>query len=160
MKIIHKLATCDLGREIYHSDGEGHIQVQQDSPCGFETPTFLLEQVEKEGLWPEFFAMARTKEDEWVLDIARYLLNLEHCSTMCFVEFLSILSSREAQIQLIQDSPLWLWDEKSVPMINRVIDKAKQLIDSTPSESMDKEFDLSILNGVIRRLEEKESKTE
>jgi hypothetical protein len=160
MDIIQKLAKCDLGREIYHSDEQRHIQVEQDSSYGFETPTFLLDQVEKEGLWPEFFEMAKTKEAEWILRITRYLSSTEHCSTMCIVEFLSILSSRDAQIQLIQDSPLWFWNERNAPMISRVIDKATQLIDSTPCGSMDKEIDLSILNGVIRRLEAKRNKTE
>jgi len=160
MEIIHKLATCDLGREIYHSDGQGHIQVEQVPSYGFETPTFLLEQVEKEGLWPDFFAMARTKEDEWILHITRYFSDIDHYSTTCFVEFLSILSSRDAQIQLIQDSPQWLWDEKNAPMISRVVDKATQLIDSTSRDSMDKEIDLSILSGVISRLEAKRNKIE
>lgn len=160
MDTIHKLAKCDLGGEIYHSDGHGHIQVEQVSSYGFESPTFLLEQVEKEGLWPEFFEMAKAKEDEWILRITRYFPDADHYSTTCFVEFLTVLSSRDSQIQLIQDSPLWFWDEKNAPMISRVIDKAVQLIDSTSHESLDKEIDLSILNGVISRLEAKRNKNE
>lgn len=163
MGIIQKLAKCDLGREIYHSDGEGHIQVQQlpvDTVDPFETPQALLALVEKEGLWPELFEMVKSKEDEWILHITRYFSDTEPYSTTCFVEFLSILSSRAAQIQLIQDSPLWFWDEKNTPMISKVINKATQLIDSTPRESMDKEIDLSILNGVISRLEAKRNKNE
>lgn len=160
MNLIQKLTVCDLGEEIYHSDGHGHLQVEQVSSYGFEGPSFLLEQVEKEGLWPEFFEMARTKDDEWVLHIARYLSNIEHCSIVCFVEFLVILSGRDAQIQLIQDSPLWPWDEKTAPMISRVVDKATQLIGSTCCDSMDKEIDLFILSGVISRLEAMRKKIE
>jgi hypothetical protein len=160
MNIIQKLKVCGLGGEIYHSDGHGHIQVEQVSSYGFETPAFLLEQVEKEGLWPEFFEMAKAKEDEWILRITRYFSDTDHYSTTCFVEFLSILSSRDAQIQLIQDSPLWFWEEKNAPMMNRVIDKATQLINSPSCDPLDKEIDLSILNGVISRLETKRNKTE
>ncbi len=160
MSIIQKLKVCDLGEEIYHSDGHGHIQVEQVSSYGFEGPDFLLEQVEKEGLWPEFFEMAKAKEDEWILRITSYFPDTEHYSTTCFVEFLSILSGRDAQIQLIQDSPLWFWDEKNAAMIGRVIDEAAQLIDSSPHESLAKEIDLSLLNGVISRLETKRNKNE
>ena len=163
MDIIQKLAKCDLGREIYHSDGEGHVQVEQ-RPIGlvdpFETPQTLLCQVEQEGLWSEFFEMVKTKEDEWILHITRYFSDNEHYSTTCFVEFLSILSSRNAQIQLIQDSPLWLWDKKNSAMINLVIDKASQLADSSLCELGDWEIDLSVLNGVISRLEAKRDQGE
>jgi len=55
---------------------------------------------------------------------------------------------------------LWFWDENNAPMISRVIDKAAQLIDSTSHKSLDKEIDLSILNGVISRLESKRNKNE
>ena len=160
MDIIQKLAMCDLGREIYHSDGQGHIQVEQDSSYGFETPAFLLEQVEKEGLWPEFFEMAKTKEDEWILRITRDLSSTEHCSTMCLVEFLSILSSRDALIVFIQDSPEWTWDEKSTSLIDMVIDKAMQIVNSIPRDSTDHGIDLSILNGVISKLEAKRDQAE
>lgn len=164
MDIIQKLATCDLGREIYHSDGEGHVQVeyqyQADLTDPFDTPQLLIGQVEQESLWSEFFEMAKTKEDDWILRFTQYLPDTAHYSTMCFIEFLSTLSSRDMQIVLIQDSPLWLWDKKNAPMIGMVIDKARQLIDSTPRESMDKEIDLSILNGVISRLETKRNKIE
>ena len=161
MDIIQKLATCDLGCEIYHSDGEGHVQVESrmDTTDPFEPPQLLLGQIEQEGQWSEFFEMAKTKGDDWILRITQYFPDATHYSTMCFIEFLSTLSSRDAQIVLIQDSPLWLWDEKNAPMIGVVIDKARQLIDSTPRESMDKEIDLSILNGVISRLEVKRTKT-
>ncbi len=145
MNIIQKLANCDLGRETYHSDGKGHLQVQQESSYGFETPTSLLEQVEQEGLCPEFFEIVKTKEDGWILHITRHFLTSKHYSTTCFVEFLSILSSRDAQIQLIQDSPMWLWDENNLTLIGMVIDKAEQLIASTDQKSIDREIDLSIL---------------
>lgn len=155
MDAIQKLAKCDLGREIYHSDGEGHVQVeyQSDSIDPFDSPHVLLGQVEQEGLWPEFLKMARMKDDEWILRITRVFSGSEHYSTSCFVEFLSILSSRDAQIILIQDSPTWLWDEKNAPMLEVVIDKAAQLIASATGDSMDREIDLSILNRVISRLE-------
>ena len=160
MDIIQKLAKCDLGREIYHSDGEGHVQVEQqtlDLVDPFETPQVLLGQVEQKELWSEFFEMVKTKEDEWILHITRYFSDTEYYSTTCFVEFLSILSSRAAQIQLIQDSPLWLWDEKNAAMINLVIDKASQLADSPPCELGDWEIDLY---GVISRLEAKRDQAE
>jgi len=155
MDLIQKLEKCDLGGEVYHSDGKGHLQVQLVSPNGFETPAFLLEQVEKEGLWSEFFKMTKTKDDEWIMRITRFFSNTEHYSTECFVELLTILSSRDAQIQLIQDAPLWLWNKNNTNLINIVTDKAKQLIDSTVGESLDKEIDLSILNRVINKLEAK-----
>ncbi len=104
--------------------------------------------------------MTKTKEDEWILHITRHFSAAAHYSTMCFVELLSILSSRGAQIVLIQDSPLWPWDEKNTSLLNVVIDKAKRLIESTPHESWDEEVDLSILNGVVSRLEAKRNKTE
>ena len=104
---IEKLAKCDLGREVYHSDGEGHVQVQylSDALDPFDSPHVLLDQVEQEGLWPEFLEMARTKDDEWIQRICRVFSDTEQYSTLCYVEFLSILSSRDAQITLIQDSP-------------------------------------------------------
>ena len=155
MDTIQKLAKCDFGREIFHSDGEGHVQVEYrtDSLDPFDSPHVLLGQVEQEGLWPEFLEMARSKDDEWIRSISRVFSGTEHYATSCFVEFLSILSSRDAQIEFIQDSPMWLWDEKTAPMLEMVIDKAAQLIASTPDDSLEKEIDLSILNSVISRLE-------
>lgn len=163
MNIVQNLAKFDFGCEIYHSDGEGHIQVQQhpvDLVDPFETPYSLLIQIEQEGLWPEFLEMVKAKEDEWILNITRHFPESKFYSTTCFVAFLSILSCRDAQIRLIQDSPLWFWDEKNAPMISKVINKATQLIDATPRESMDKEIDLSILNGVISRLEAERNKNQ
>lgn len=157
MDIIQKLERCDLGEEIYHSDGHGHVQVEQVSSYGFEGPDFLLKQVDKQDLWPEFFKMAKTRGDEWIHRIVRYFPDNKYYSTTCFVEFLSILSSRESQVQLVQDAPLWFWGEKNVSMISRVIDKATQLIDSTPCGSLGGEIDLSILNGVISRLNAKKN---
>lgn len=162
MDIIQKLSKCDLGREVYHSDGEGHIQVQQlpvNIVDTFETPQSLLTQVEQEELWLEFFEMVKAKEDEWILHFTRYFPDNECYSTTCFVEFLSILSSRDAQIQLIQGAPLWTWDEKNGSLISTVIDKAAQLADSLPSEPMSSEIELAILNRVINRLEAKRNKT-
>lgn len=158
--IIQKLAVCDLGREIYHSDGQGHIQVQSESSCGFETPFLLLEEVGREGLWPEFIEMTRSKEDEWILRITRFFPEASHFSTICFVEFLDILSNRDAQLQLIQDSPLWLWSENNVALIDVVIDKAAQLVDSTHQKASDRDIDLSILHRVIDSLEAKKDNNE
>jgi hypothetical protein len=155
MDIIQRIKDCDLGEVIYHSDGHGHLQVQYVSDYGFEGPNFLLEQVEKEGLWPEFFAMAKAQGDEWIQRFSEYFPDTEHYSTMCFVEFLSILSSRDAQIVFIQDAHLWFWNEKNASMMSIVIDKATQLINAPSCETLDNEIDLTILNGLISRLEEK-----
>ncbi len=154
MGIIQKLAECDLGREIYHSDGNGHVQVQLVSKCGFETPAVLIEQIEQAGLWLEFFEMAKTKGDDWILRVIRFFPENKYYSTMCFVEFLSILTNTDSKILLIQDSPTWFWDESNAALIEKVITIAERLIESINPESIDSEIDLSILNRVIQRLEE------
>lgn len=152
MDAVQKFAECDLFREVYHSDGMGHVQVEVVSDCGFETHALLLEQIEQEKLWPEFFEMVKTREDDWILGITSSFPEDKHYSTMCFAQFLSILTSTDAKIMLLQNAPFWLWDKSNVSLLETVIEIAAKIGESLDNDSIDAEIDLSIVNGVIRRL--------
>jgi hypothetical protein len=154
MDIIKRLENCNFGREICHADGFGHVQVEIEPPsCYLETPAYLLELVEEQGLWPEFFALAKTRDNGWIQRICKYLYFTDSCATQCFVRFLDMLSGREPQLQLLQDSPLWHWDANNVSLIETVIAKATQLSESTPPDDPGSDIDLLILQSLIGRLE-------
>lgn len=162
MDIIQKLAQCDLGHEVYHSDGFGHIQVETVSTCDFDTPTpsELLERIDQVSLWDEFFVMAKTKTESWLFDLVRYFPEDKTYSTQCFVEFLNIISTRNGLIFFVQDSSRWYWNLQNISLMDRVFEVVKKLIDDTSSVELDGEIDLIMLNQILEQLTDKRAALE
>jgi hypothetical protein len=160
MDIIQTLAECDLGHEVYHSDGFGHVQVETVSSYGFETPSVLLEKIEQDSLWDQFIAMAKTQPEEWLIDLVRYFPEDKPYSTKCFVEFLTIISDRNGLIILLQDSSRWYWDLQNISSMSKVFNIVEKLIDDTVSDGWDSEIDLIMLNQILEQLKERRSALE
>lgn len=153
MDAVNKLATYDFGQEVFHSDGFGHIQVQTVSSLGFEpSPSMLLERIDQESKWPEFFVMAKTKSETWLLELVNHFPLTKQYSTNCFIEFLGILSSRDALIVLLQESPSWCWSSQNISLINTVLEKIDALIGHTSDESLNGEIEQMMLNDLVQRL--------
>ncbi|MGF1756696.1 hypothetical protein L4D76_01865 [Photobacterium sagamiensis] len=156
MDPVQALAQRDLPYEIYHADGNGHVQVETVSPSNFDSPTDLLKRIEQTSQWSEFFAMAKTKPEQWLLDLMIYFPDTQPYSTQCFVEFLNILSSRDALICLVQESPRWYWDAKNVVLISNVIDMVTTLIDGTSQSDLHGELELMLLSELLKKLRHKQ----
>jgi len=154
MNPVQALAIQDLKREIYHADGKGHVQVETLMPDGFESPSELLDQIDQTSQWPEFFAMAETKPEQWVLDLLVYFPVTKSYSTRCFVEFLTLLSSRDALIILVQDSPRWYWDGQHAELMDAVMTTVTTLIHGTPQSGLSGEIELILLGDLFKALEE------
>ncbi len=153
MNAVEKLARCDLGHEVYHSDGCGHVQVETVAAHGFETPAVLLTQIEQNDLWPEFYDLVKTKPDSWLLRLVTFFPSDQAYSTRCFVRLLNLLSDRQTVILLVQDAPHWYWDRHNVELMAQVEHVVNRLIAETETGSMDGDIELSLLTDVIKRLE-------
>ncbi|PSW05717.1 hypothetical protein [Photobacterium lipolyticum] len=156
MDPVQALAQQDLPYEIYHADGNGHIQVETISTGNFESPADLLERIEQASQWPDFFAMAKAKPDQWLLDLMIYFPDTQPYSTQCFVEFLNILSSRDALICFVQGSPRWYWDTKNIALISNVIDMVTTLTDRTSKSDIHGEIELNLLSELLKNLKNKQ----
>lgn len=154
MNPIDALSKHILKNEVYHADGHGHVQVETVSTDDFESPTDLLEKIDQTSQWPAFYAMARTKPEQWLLGLMGYFPETKPYSTRCFVEFLDIFSSRNAMICLVQESPRWYWDVENIEQIGKVMSTVTSLIDSTSQGDLDAEIDLMLLGDLLKRLNE------
>jgi len=114
----------------------------------------LLGEIEQTCQWPAFFAMARTKPEQWLLDLKICFPETKSYSARCFVEFLDIFSSRHALICLVQDSPRWYWDVENIDLLGTVISTVRRLIESTSQGGLDAEIDLIMLRDLLKRLRE------
>ena len=157
MDIIQKLAQCDLGHEVYHADDFGHVQVETVSICGFETPSMLLEQIDQDSLWGQFFTMAKTQPEEWLIHLMSYFPEDKPYSTQCFVEFLTIISDRNALIFLVQYSSDWYWEVQNLYLMERVFEVVEQLIEERSSAAVGDDIDLIMLKQILGRLKDKKS---
>lgn len=160
MDLIQKLAQCDLGHEVYHSDGFGHVQVEIVSAYGFETPSVLLGKIDEASLWSEFFEMAKSKPESWMFDLSRHFPADKLYSTKCFVEFLHMISDRNGLICLIQESPYWCWELQNISLMDQVLEIVDRLIDATAPDSLGGEIDLVMLTQIHERLESRRSALE
>ena len=158
MNPIQELAQLDLRDEIYHSDGHGHIQVETRAVLtdDLKSPTDLLETIEQMSQWLAFFAMTKTKPEQWLLDLLRYFPDNKPYSTLCFVEFLKVFTARNSLIFLIQDSPIWYWNTQNIVLISGVIDMVVELIDDSSQSTIEGKIDLNLLTGVLKKLKEKQ----
>jgi hypothetical protein len=155
MDPIAELAQQDLIHEIYHSDGHGHLQVEQVSFDWGKSPTELLNKIEQESLWPAFFTMVKTKPEQWLLDLLYFFPKDKQYSTLCFVEFLAMISSRDGLICLLQDSPDWYWNTQTSTLIDRVLAVTQVLIETLPEDPMTAEIESSMLNNVVDGFKDK-----
>lgn len=160
MDIIQKLAQCDLGHEIYHVDAFGHIQVETVSSSTFESPSVLLEMIDQDSLWDQFFAMAKTQPEKWLINLVSHFPEAKPYSTACFVKFLSIISDRNALIFLVQYSSDWYWDVQNLCLMERVFEVVEKLIEERSSAAVSDDIDLMMLNQILGRLKDKKSAIE
>jgi hypothetical protein len=155
MDPIAELAQQDLIYEIYHPDGHGHLQVEQVSFDWGKSPTELLNKIEQESLWPAFFTMVKTKPEQWLFDLLYFFPKDKQYSTLCFVEFLHMISSRDGLICLLQDSPDWYWNTQTSTLINRVLAITKELIETIPEDPITAEIESSMLANIVKGLKDK-----
>lgn len=155
MDLIAELAQHDLVHEIYHPDGHGHVQVEQVAFDWGKSPTELLNKIEQESLWPAFFTMLKTKPEQWLLDLLFFFPKDKQYSTQCFAEFLSIISSRDGLIYLLQDSPDWYWNAETSALINKVLAVTESLLDDLPKDAISAEIESSILTNIVKGLKDK-----
>lgn len=153
MDAVKKLAACEFSQEVYHSDGFGHIQVETVSTLGFDpSPLMLLDEIDQESKWPEFFVMAKTKSESWLLELVNHFPLTESYSTSCFVEMLNILSGRDALIILLQESPSWYWSDQNSSLIDTVLNKVELLINGTTADILNDEIERDMFNDISQRL--------
>lgn len=153
MDAINKLLTHSFEEERYHSDGFGHIQVQNTAQCDFDcSPADLLAQIDQASQWPEFLVAAKEMPDSWLIALSNHLPFDKHYSTDLLLELLQIVKSRDSAIVLIQESPRWYWSSNNISQINKVIEKASGLIAATSTDDLSSEIERSILQDIQQRL--------
>jgi len=121
MNAVEALAVLDISyKETLHLDPiDGHTQVQEvypdyDFDCG---PADRLRQIHERQLWSEFQAMAQTKSDQWLLQIALYL-DADDAIALCRILRLIVLaSSDDTKIALFSYSYNRQWGAAELSLV-------------------------------------------
>lgn len=148
---IHLLQQYEFSEPVYHSDGLGHIQVQEsDPPYPLEA---LLQQVEERKEWDVCFLMFESQSKVWLLDFAEHLENTASYHTDCNIVISQILTDRSDLITLLQNADRWYWNNTNRHLIPALTKSVDALLSYHEPDVLQREIDTSILTGLKSRLD-------
>ncbi|MBL4829882.1 MAG: hypothetical protein JKY55_08375 [Aliivibrio sp.] len=152
MNPVEQLSKAQLETEIFHPDGDGHVQVETVSYSWGESPSELLEQINQQDLWEEFYHLLENRPEKWRFDLLDHF-PLDKVYNVTFrMKLLDIVSSDTAIHAIISDAPMWLWNAQTLPYLTKVIEIAKQQLTTLDPDDVFIEFESEQLSNLIDHL--------
>ena len=152
MNPVEQLSKAQLQTEIFHPDGDGHIQVETVSYSWGESPSELLEQINQQGMWKAFYQLLESKPEEWHFDLLTYFPLDKGYNVVFRMKLLESNSSDIAINAIINDAHMWLWNEETLPNLATVIDYAEQLVTTLDPDGFFVEVESEQLSNLIDHL--------
>lgn len=152
MNPVEQLSKAQLETEIFHPDGNGHVQVETVSYSWGESPSELLEQINQLGMWKEFYQLLESKSEEWHFDLLSHFPLDKEYNVIFRMKLLESTSSDIAISTIISEAPTWLWNTETLPHLAKTIVYAEQLIAALDPDGFFIECETEQLTNLVDHL--------
>jgi hypothetical protein len=152
MNPIEQLFHTKLETEIYHPDGHGHVQVETVFHNFGESPPELLEQINRQNLWDEFYQRIEAQSEKWRYDLLEHFTVEKTYSILYRMKLLETASSDIAINAIIHDADTWLWSNETSHYLDKVIAFAEHQLTVLDPDALFIEFETEQLTALIDKL--------
>ncbi len=98
----------------YHSDGKGHVQVEQLLDYKCERLTLLIDAIESSGERQACFSALSSADPHWLCEFSKYLENNKAVHTLYQLELLDILADDKVRFcEVLKGIMGWFWSESN-----------------------------------------------
>lgn len=143
--LIKKLTTLELDSLRYHSDGNGHVQVESVVWLQGESPREVIKQIAKDNLLGELMELFQQQSISWRLKVMNHFPDDEHWAAQFCCAWLEKTTDSGEKSLIIQAALNWPWQPRwqaQLDVINAQLDAL--IADVDMDDELAVELDLSM----------------
>lgn len=115
----------------YHSDGKGHVQVEQFHPHQTDKLADLVEAVDQQDAWEACRIMLQGQSHRWLTDAIQHIRMRRPCHIRFQLLILDLLEDESSSMTLItQSADGWPWDETNWQSLSLLIEAVTKKLDA------------------------------
>lgn len=160
MDVIELLLAYQAPEEIYHPDGEGHVQVQvvMDENADPFSPSIaeLFVQLEQQNLWSEWQQAASEQEASWLCDLMKHIvvwMKDKPCQLQAWLSCFSVLTERDAILTAISDLSQLPLQQASNEQLNQVMVRINELtLPNYDEDDVSQYLEQCMINDALERI--------
>lgn len=154
-EILKLVESYQFEEPIYHSDGYGHVQVEQPLQKINYSFNDLILLIEERQLWPEVIKKLRDKDDFWLINFSTEIeTQCTEGAFNCLFQLSLLIKDEKNQVFQYQGAAKWPWKFGSISLLKEmeceVLILKKQLVKQEPDTA---EIYLSIVNDTLTNIQ-------
>ncbi|WP_047045183.1 hypothetical protein [Vibrio mexicanus] len=128
---VEKLSRFKYHYPKYHSDGKGHVQVEQLHPHQADKLAELVEAVDQQDAWEACRVMLQGQSHRWLTDAIQHIRMRKPCHIHFQLLILDLFKDEPSPVTLItQSADGWPWDETNWQSLSLLIEAVIKKLDA------------------------------
>jgi len=153
-EVLELIINYQFLEPIYHSDGFGHVQVEEPLQSTPYNISNLIHFIEKKQQWSALLKLLPSKNECWLLSFSLELQKEESKGVLsCLITLTDFIKTQDNKIAHLQHAAQWPWISGTILLVNVVLSTlAKIEQDLLKEDGQSAEIDLTIVRQTLIEL--------